>query len=180
MKITKEVIEIFFDDLGYHAQIDLLRYLKIENLSETNWETVPIAVIPFPETEEMEVPQFGGEIKEEIPTSPLRKSDLKPGTQILYIPSHADGDPNHKDCEAGFVTSVMETKDFAFCRYWRTRDSNELRTRANSEATPIINLVVEKARPQFLVEEIMKWIEEKNEEWPGFPGGVPVKKKETA
>lgn len=63
---------------------------------------------------------------------------FQPGEQIAYVPSHAEGDINHPDVEFGFVTS--QRGDTVFCRYWR-RDMTDLRTKANSEGTPIENLV---------------------------------------
>ena len=32
---------------------------------------------------------------------------LTRGTQILYVPMHAQGDTNHPDVEPGFVTSQL-------------------------------------------------------------------------
>lgn len=57
---------------------------------------------------------------------------FKPGQQIAYIPSHANENINHPDVEFGFVTSVNDS--YVFCRFFRNRGSNELRTMANSEA----------------------------------------------
>ena len=79
------------------------------------------------------------------------------GTQILYVPMHAQGDTNHPDCEAGFVTSVRG--DVAFCRYWNKRLPAELRTKANSEATPIGALVEQWSVPQRLVDEALAAID---------------------
>ena len=59
---------------------------------------------------------------------------MKPGTQIAYIPLHANGDIAHPDVEFGFV--VSQRKDHFFCRYWRKGHLGELRTVANSELTP--------------------------------------------
>ena len=60
---------------------------------------------------------------------------LKRGTQIVYMPTHCNEDIEHPDIEFGFVTSVRG--DVAFCRYWSKHNKDELRTKANSEATPI-------------------------------------------
>lgn len=60
---------------------------------------------------------------------------LTRGTQILYVPMHAQGDTNHPDVEPGFVTS--QRGDVVFCRYWSKHAPGELRTKANSEATPV-------------------------------------------
>ena len=59
---------------------------------------------------------------------------MKPGTQIAYVPMHAEGNLSHHDVEFGFVTS--KSGDAHFCRYWRKNDLSQLRTLANSERTP--------------------------------------------
>ena len=65
---------------------------------------------------------------------------LTRGTQILYVPMHAHGDTNHPDVEAGFVTS--QRGDTVFCRYWSKHTPGELRTKANSEGTPVDAIVI--------------------------------------
>ncbi len=67
---------------------------------------------------------------------------LTRGTQVVYVPTHVDGDMegdvsylSHPDVQFGFVTSVAKGGAY-FCRYWISRTSNELRTKANSESTP--------------------------------------------
>lgn len=35
-------------------------------------------------------------------------SDFKKGQNVKYIPSHADNDTSHPDCEEGQVTSVSD------------------------------------------------------------------------
>ena len=87
---------------------------------------------------------------------------LKPGTQIVYIPTHAEGNENHPDCESGFVTSVRG--DIAFCRYWRNGIEpsgyySELRTTANSEATPLANLIIKKTVPQGMIAGLLNTFE---------------------
>ena len=79
---------------------------------------------------------------------------MKPGTQIIYVPMHAEGDTEHPDCQAGFVTSLRD--DFAFCRYWSKHHPGELRTKANSEATPLDCLVIQDTRPQAEVNQALK------------------------
>jgi len=74
------------------------------------------------------------------------------GTQIIYVPDHADQDEDHPDCERGFVTSVRG--DVAFCRYWSKFHSG-LRTVSNSEATPIRNLVIRDTVPQEVIDSWM-------------------------
>ncbi len=71
---------------------------------------------------------------------------LTRGTQIIYVPNHAEGDVNHPDCEEGFVTSVKG--DVAFCRYWLMANPQVLRTKLCSEATPVSNLAVHNSVPQ--------------------------------
>lgn len=83
----------------------------------------------------------------------ITSDDLKRGTQIIYVPAHANGDPDHPDCVAGFVTSVQA--GFVFCRYWR-RDLVDLRTKANSERTPVCALVVKDSVPQKRVKWMLK------------------------
>jgi len=81
-------------------------------------------------------------------------SGLKRGTQIVYIPQHAEGDRNHKDVEEGFVTSVRGNS--AFCRYWSKYDRYQLRTKANSESTSIRDLVIEATRTQDIIDEMLE------------------------
>ena len=63
---------------------------------------------------------------------------IQRGTQIAYIPMHAEGDIEHPDVEFGFVTSVVG--DMAFCRYWHKGHIGRLRTLANSEGTYLDDL----------------------------------------
>ena len=78
---------------------------------------------------------------------------MKPGTQIAYIPLHAEGDINHPDVEFGFV--VSKRGDAHFCRYWRRGHLGELRTVANSELTPTNNLVEYKSVSQDVVDNLV-------------------------
>lgn len=78
---------------------------------------------------------------------------LSIGTQILYVPNHAEGDVEHEDVEQGFVTSVGS--GVAFCRYWR-KDGYGLRITANSEATPLENIVLFDSHNQAEIEAMMK------------------------
>ena len=84
---------------------------------------------------------------------------LKRGTQIVYIPMHANGDINHPDVEMGFVTS-MRDYDTAFCRYWSKYHPGELRTKANSEATPVDMLVEHESVPQTMVDQALRVIDD--------------------
>ncbi len=80
---------------------------------------------------------------------------LKLGTQIIYVPTHARGDVNHRDSQVGFVTSQKD-RGSVFCRYWSKYASDELRTRANSERANISNIVVKDTVEQSLVQH---WID---------------------
>jgi len=77
---------------------------------------------------------------------------LTRGKQIIYVPMHANG-PEHLDAEEGFVTSV--DGDFAYCRFWHPDRPNQLRTVANSERTPVENLVIQDTRPAYLVRQML-------------------------
>lgn len=79
---------------------------------------------------------------------------MKMGTQIAYIPNHAEGDKQHPDIEFGFV--ISEHGDAHFCRYWHKGEPGELRTVANSELTPTKNLVKLMTVPQETVEFWLK------------------------
>lgn len=81
---------------------------------------------------------------------------LKRGTQIIYVPQHALGDFNHPDCEKGFITSLGYSSQDAFCRYWRQTPPFGLRTKANSELTPISQLIVQDSVSQEEVEAALK------------------------
>lgn len=78
---------------------------------------------------------------------------FRPGEQIAYIPLHADGDIEHPDVEFGFVTS--QRGDTVFCRYWRG-DLLDLRTKANSEGTPVEMVVRHEIVPQMRVESAIE------------------------
>jgi len=74
----------------------------------------------------------------------INPASLLPGTQIIYVPNHADEDKTHPDCEFGFVTSIGD--NHAFCRYFFKENlgmgRTEPRTVANSEAAPFDNILV--------------------------------------
>ena len=81
---------------------------------------------------------------------------MKIGTQIAYIPLHANGDITHPDVEFGFVTAQSEVNSTHFCRYWRRlREGVELRTMANSESTPDSHLVEYQSIAQDIVD---RWL----------------------
>lgn len=44
--------------------------------------------------------------------------EFKEGDRVLYVPTHAQGDKTHKDCEHGIVFRVPKPlKDTIFVRY---------------------------------------------------------------
>jgi len=75
------------------------------------------------------------------------------GTQIVYIPTHAEGDVTHPDCEFGFIFgSSHNSGDKAyFCRYWRKRQPGVLRTTACSELTNARDIQEYQSVPQEVV-----------------------------
>ena len=78
---------------------------------------------------------------------------FQPGDQIIYIPAHADNDPDHPDCEFGFVTTVGSNN--VFCRYW-DKSNKRLRTTANSEATSPRDLYLWDSHPQNKIDILLK------------------------
>ena len=91
------------------------------------------------------------------------------GQQVLYRPNHIGitGTGNTMNgipvgCELGFVTNTVG--DYAYCRFWKPfkypmqdeRFEAELRTKSNSEMTPMGNLVlVGEILPQFWIETML-------------------------
>ncbi|MBA7471384.1 hypothetical protein ES707_06690 [subsurface metagenome] len=45
----------------------------------------------------------------------MQVTDFKKGDRVKYIPPHAEGDPNHEDCETGVVSSINDF--YVFVRY---------------------------------------------------------------
>ena len=89
---------------------------------------------PAPSIEETPAPafQFAG-------------PQLNRGTQILYVPAHANGNIAHPDVEAGFVTSIAG--DVIFCAYWsRNNPHGGLRQRAGVQ-TPWDSIVIRDTVP---------------------------------
>jgi len=72
--------------------------------------------------------------------------NLKQGTQVAYIPTHAHGDIDHEAVEFGFVTKVDVAKQVAWVRYWKGDPSKTmhrvLRTTGNSERSRLSLLSV--------------------------------------
>lgn len=86
----------------------------------------------------------------------LSLNQVFPGLQVAYLPDHAFGEIDHPDVEWGFVTSLPESPNgAAFVRYFRSRDSDELRTKANSELTPLDNLYIIEHHPVDLVARLL-------------------------
>jgi hypothetical protein len=90
-------------------------------------------------------------------------TDFKRGDQIVYIPQHAKGDPGHADCEHGFI-SCIDDDGAIYCRYFSKTNIGILRTRANSEATPLGGLIHSPASliPQEVVDAWLTIIEWEN------------------
>lgn len=96
---------------------------------------------------------------------------LEPGTQVVYVPSHINyrkgkfGYPN--GAQPGFISSRCEG-DYVFVRYWLVEDGkpiNELRTKANSEKTPVENLRFVNTVPQEWVSQALFTIQKEFAEW---------------
>lgn len=100
----------------------------------------------------------------EIPLEKPTWQDLKPGTQIVYIPYHVQiqtGMPvlEHPDIQMGFVTSTKEDTNNIFCRYFYPKDlGGTLRTLANSEGAGIEQIWLHKHHSQRLVDRLLKLI----------------------
>ena len=78
---------------------------------------------------------------------------LRRGTQIAYIPNHANGNLAHPDVDFWFVTSI--TPNAAFCRYWIRGRAGTLRTKLNSEKTSFINLAIHRSVNQAVVDQAL-------------------------
>ena len=79
------------------------------------------------------------------------EDNLPKGTQIAYIPTHAEGDINHPDVEFGFIVRQAQDGDY-FCRYWNKRYPDELRTKSNWEKTPKGNLLLYASHPKTVID----------------------------
>lgn len=84
-------------------------------------------------------------------------AEIKRGTQIAYIPTHAEGDIQHPDVEFGFAMNVPGHVGVA-CRYWRDGHPGELRTASISEITPLECIEEYESVPQRVVDETIKKI----------------------
>jgi len=99
---------------------------------------------------------------------------LERGDQIVYIPDHL-AELNYRKpknwkypngLQPGFVMAVNWKQQVAYCRYWlldhddviRVPWMPELRTKANSEATPIANLVKFNSVFDKWVQKMIEWV----------------------
>lgn len=82
------------------------------------------------------------------------------GDQVIYTPTHAEGDINHPDSERGFVTSHND--EYVFCRFFHKNFNLGLRTTANSEACYPGDLVKHKFMPQSAVWNLIEEIKERD------------------
>jgi len=62
------------------------------------------------------------------------------GTQVIYVPDHAEGNINHPDCERGIVTAHASYTEI-FVRYFYA--NGDLRTIGNSECTDMGHLIIQ-------------------------------------
>lgn len=81
-------------------------------------------------------------------------SSIAPKTQVIYVPARAfrngKPDPEHPDCEEGFVVSDLGD-DKVSCRFYY-RNRTQLRTTANSEFCRRADLVIRNHRSQSTIE----------------------------
>lgn len=85
---------------------------------------------------------------------------LKQGTQVAYIPLHAEGDINNPDVEFGFVAVVAQMgyreNDLTyFCKFWAKGKPGTLRTVGNSEACEEDQLVHHTSVDQSIVDKLI-------------------------
>ena len=84
------------------------------------------------------------------------------GDQIVYIPYHViEEDLTHPDVEFGFVSNFCKNEMYVFCRYWSKINPTELRTKVNSERTPVDCLYYYDSVPE---ERIDAWFYEMENE----------------
>jgi len=89
---------------------------------------------------------------------------METGTQIAYIPQHAEGKIDHPDVEFGFVMDELPEQEAHRCRYWRQNvkhpaTMDDLRTRANSESTPNECLVEYMSVDQEVVARVINYLQ---------------------
>ena len=70
----------------------------------------------------------------------MKTSDFKKGDLVTYIPTHAEGNKDHKDCENGVVRSVNQL--FVFIVYdnadMKMKTGNEPYTAAGTQPGDLI------------------------------------------
>ena len=88
----------------------------------------------------------------------MELSDCKPGVQIAYFPTHANGNWYHPDLEEGFVECVNKDERTATCRFWNKRGMRTLRTLANGEKCSVDDLMSFVSVQQSVVEKLLKLI----------------------
>lgn len=85
---------------------------------------------------------------------------LKRGTQVAYIPTHANRDIHHPDVEFGFVTNAEDIgwrdETAYWCRFWVKGKLGVLRTVTNSERCYEWDIVEYTSVDQSVVDEILK------------------------
>lgn len=96
----------------------------------------------------------------------ISKEDVKKGVQIIYIPTHCKGNIFHEDIQKGFIMSLCNDKKSAFCRYFYS--NGDLRTRANSESTPLDMLYLAHHSNQKKIDDTIKFIEKEQEDFERF------------
>ena len=69
-------------------------------------------------------------------------TDIRVGTQIAYVPPHANGDLGHMAVEYGFVAWMTPGLGACLCRFWRRDLPGVLRTTSCSEGVDTAYLVV--------------------------------------
>lgn len=74
-------------------------------------------------------------------------NELQPGTQIIYVPRHANGNESHRDGETGYVERDEGKR--VLCRFWRKGfGARQLRTIANGEYCSRDTVIVKDTVPQ--------------------------------
>jgi len=86
---------------------------------------------------------------------------IKQGTQIAYIPTHAEGDINHPDVEFGFVATIgqmgyRENDLTYFCKFWVKGKLGTLRAVSNSEGCYDYQIVPHISVEQSIVDGLIR------------------------
>lgn len=81
------------------------------------------------------------------------------GRQIAYVPNHALCDLSHHAVEYGFIWGPIRKEDIP-CRFWvKGREGKTLRTRANSEMTPLSNIIFIDSVDQQIIRSLLRDLE---------------------